>query len=403
VLLPNLNTFSPKNPLQEIAENFFPSFTKGASIVVVGAGAFGSWTALHLLRNGFKVTLIDAWGPGNARSSSGDETRVIRSTYGANEIYFDLNVHALSLWKENQRHFGKQLFFNTGVLWFCYNKNTPLVDDSIPFANKHGMEYEYLAPAELKNRFPQIHVEDLHHAYYDPFGGYLKARESVQLVGEAFIKEGGTYIQSQVKPGKINASTLTNIIFSNGNTLQADAYIFACGSWLGKMFPEFLNNVITCTKQEVYYFGVPAAESLAFENIPVWVDVDGKDFYYGIPGNAHRGFKIGVDIRGETFDPTSGDHLYTASTLTKAREFIAHRFPDLKNAPLSESRVCPYENSPDGNFIFDLVPETKNAFVLGGGSGHGFKHTPALGKLIAEVLSGKEKIPSLFLLNSKRN
>ncbi len=162
--------------------------------------------------------------------------------------------------------------------------------------------------------------------------------------------------------------------------MQADAYIFACGSWLGKMFPEFLNNVITCTKQEVYYFGVPAAESLAFENIPVWVDVDGKDFYYGIPGNAHRGFKIGVDIRGETFDPTSGDHLYTASTLTKAREFIAHRFPDLKNAPLSESRVCPYENSPDGNFIFDLVPETKNAFVLGGGSGHGFKHTSCTGQ-----------------------
>jgi len=402
VSLPNLNTFSPKNASQEIAENFFPAFTKDTSIVVVGAGAFGSWTALYLLRNGFKVTLIDAWGPGNARSSSGDETRVIRSTYGANEIYFDLNVHALSLWKENQRHFGKQLFFNTGVLWFCYDKNTPLVDDSIPFANKHGMEYEYLTPAELKNRFPQIHVEDLHHAYYDPFGGYLKARESVQLVVEAFIKEGGTYQQSQVKPGKINASKLTNIIFSNGNSLQADAYIFACGSWLGKMFPSFLNNVITCTKQEVYYFGVPAAESSAFENIPVWVDVDGQDFYYGIPGNAHRGFKIGVDIRGETFDPTSGDHLCTASTLTKAREFIAHRFPDLKNAPLSESRVCPYENSPDGNFIFDLVPETRNAFVLGGGSGHGFKHTPALGKLIAEVLSGKEKIPSLFLLNSKR-
>ncbi len=235
------------------------------------------------------------------------------------------------------------------------------------------------------------------------YGGYLRARESVQLVGEAFIKEGGTYLQSQVKPGKIYASELSNIIFSNGNTLMADAYIFACGSWLGKMFPGFLHNVITCTKQEVYYFGVPTANAPTFENLPVWVDVDGKDFYYGIPGNAHRGFKIGVDIRGEMFDPTSGDHTYTPSILIKAREFIAHRFPDLKDAPLSESRVCPYENSPDGNFIFDLIPETTNAFVLGGGSGHGFKHSPALGKLVAGVLSGKEKIPSLFLLNSNRH
>ena len=401
--LPNLNTFAPKSLSHEIDENIFPVFTKGSSIVVVGAGAFGSWTALYLLRNGFNVTLVDAWGPGNSRSSSGDETRVIRSTYGANEIYFDLNVSALALWKENQHHFGKQLFFNTGVLWFCYEENTPLVDDSIPFANRHGMEYEYLTPAELKTRFPYIHVEDLHHAYFDPYGGYLRARESVQLVGEAFIKEGGTYLQSQVKPGKIYASELSNIIFSNGNTLMADAYIFACGSWLGKMFPGFLHNVITCTKQEVYYFGVPAANAPTFENLPVWVDVDGKDFYYGIPGNAHRGFKIGVDIRGEMFDPTSGDHTYTPSILIKAREFIAHRFPDLKNAPLSESRVCPYENSPDGNFIFDLIPETTNAFVLGGGSGHGFKHSPALGKLVAGVLSGKEKIPSLFLLNSNRH
>jgi monomeric sarcosine oxidase len=403
VSLPNLNTFAPKSFSQEFSGNIFPTFKKGARIIVVGAGAFGSWTALYLLRSGFKVTLIDAWGPGNSRSSSGDETRVIRSTYGANEIYFDLNVNALTLWKENQRHFGRQLFFNTGVLWLCYEKNTPLVDDSIPFAKKHGMEYEYLTVNTLRNRFPQIHAEDLHHAYFDPFGGYLKARESVQLVCEAFANEGGTYLQSQVKPGKVHEAELTNIVSSNGDTLQGDAYIFACGSWLGKIFPEILSNVITCTKQEVYYFGVPSANARAFENLPVWVDVDGKDFYYGIPGNGHRGFKIGVDIRGESFDPTSGDHTYSPGTLVKAREFIAHRFPDLKNAPLSESRVCPYENSPDGNFVFDLLPKTTNAFVLGGGSGHGFKHSPALGKLIADVLSGKEKIPALFTLKSKRN
>ena len=403
MLRPNLNTFAPKNFSKEITENIIPSFSKGSTVIVIGAGAFGSWTALYLLRNGFKVTLVDAWGPANARSSSGDETRVIRSTYGANEVYFNLNVSALELWKENQHQFGKQIFFNTGVLWFCYEAKTPLVDDSIPFAIKHGMEYEYLSPNKLKERFPQIHVDDLHHAYFDPFGGYLKARESVQLVVKAFRNEGGNYLQSHVKPGKIQASHLHNVILSNGNQLQADAYIFACGSWLEKIFPELLKSVITCTKQEVYYFGVPATEALGFENIPVWIDVDGHDFYYGIPGNSHRGFKIGVDIRGEAFNPTSDDHIHNPETLRKARAFIAHRFPGLKNAPILESRVCPYENSPDGNFVFDLLPETRNAFVLGGGSGHGFKHGPALGNLVSKVLSGTEKIPSLFLLNAKRN
>ncbi len=265
------------------------------------------------------------------------------------------------------------------------------------------MEYRYMTPGEIKNKFPQINVNDLHHAYFDPFGGYLKGKESISLVNRAFLKEGGNYMQSHVQPGKVIGERLDCITLSNGRNLQADAYIFACGSWLGKLFPEILGNVITCTKQEVYYFGVPSTDSLMFENLPVWVDVDGINFYYGIPGNEHRGFKIGVDIRGEVFDPTSGDRTYVPETLKNARDFLAHRFPRLKNAPLLESRVCPYENSPDGNFIFDLLPETINTFILGGGSGHGFKHGPALGYLVAQVLAGEKKSPALFSLLSKRN
>lgn len=392
----NLNTFSPENLAHQGQGVACPVFDKRSHIVVVGAGAFGSWTSLYLLRSGFKVTLVDAWGPAHARSSSSDETRVIRSTYGGNEVYFDLNVRALTLWQENGKNFGRQLFHNTGVLWFCYEENTPLVDDSMVFAKKYGMEYEYFKPDELQKRNPNIRVSDLHHAYFDPFGGYLDARESIQTVCHAFIKEGGAYVQAYVQPGKISHERLQEITLSNADHLKADGYVFACGAWLGKLFPDFLHDVITCTKQEVYYFGVPAEHSLAFENIPVWVDVDGKDFYYGIPGNGHRGFKIGVDVRGAPFDPTSGEHVYTPETLVDARKFIAHRFPLLKNAPLVESRVCPYENSPDGNFIFTQIPDTINAFVLGGGSGHGFKHGPALGELISQAFCGKATIPALF-------
>ena len=396
----NLNTFAPRDLPDSVNTKTFPTLNKGARVAVVGAGAFGSWSALYLLRKGFDVTLIDAWGPGNARSSSGDETRVIRSTYGANETYFDLNVKALHLWKENETEFRRKLFFNSGVLWFCYEEKTPVVDDSLLFAKKHKMEYEYLTRVQLEKRFPIVCCDDLHHAYFDPFGGYLKARESVQAVCESFIVNGGNYRQAHITPGSIRSSELTGITLSTGEHVYFDAYIFACGSWLGRLFPEILGNSITCTRQEVYYFGVPATRSLQFDNLPVWVDVDGKDFYYGIPGNSHRGFKLGVDIRGPEFDPTSGEHAYDPNTLTEARAFVAHRFPDLKDAPLLENRVCPYENSADGNFIFDLLPGTLNAFVLGGGSGHGFKHSPAIGQLVAEVLSGSAKVPPLFYLKN---
>src|SRR5436190_2041956 len=149
----SLNTFSPRSA---IIGPDFQRLAKNSSVIVVGAGAFGGWTALSLLRKGMKVTLIDAWGPGNSRSSSGDETRVIRSTYGANEFYFDLNVRALQLWKEYQKEWNYPLFFNTGVIWICYDEKTPLVDESIPFARKHRMEYEYLSKDQVAKRFPLI-------------------------------------------------------------------------------------------------------------------------------------------------------------------------------------------------------------------------------------------------------
>jgi len=367
-------------------------------IAVIGAGAFGGWTALNLARKGFKVTLIDAWGPGNSRSSSGDETRVIRSTYGSNEFYFNLNVRALQLWKEHEQRWKKKLFQNKGVLWMCYHEHTPIVDDSIPFAEKHKMPYERLSASELNTRFPLINTRDLHHAYYDSFGGCLRAREACQYVHKAFLDEGGKYIQASAEPGKIEKERLTGIRLSDKNTVTADAYIFACGSWLGKLFQDVLGDTLTCTKQEVYYFGVPSDHAQALDSMPVWIDVDGEDFYYGIPGNQHRGFKIGVDKRGEKFDPTRGERTVNPEVLEKARKFIAHRFPVLKNAPLIENRVCPYENSPDGNFIFDHHPQAKNLFFMGGGSGHGFKHGPAFGEMVASILTGESLVHPLLVL-----
>lgn len=377
------NTFAPPPAFLQPRLERLP---RSASVTVIGGGAFGGWTALHLLRRGLRVTLVDAWGPGHSRSSSGDETRVIRSTYGNNRFYFGLNVRALQLWKDHQAKWNKKLFHPVGVLWLCYQESTPLVDDSIPFAEAHGMPYQYLDLRTLRERFPLVNTEDLHHGWLDPHGGYLMARESTRAVAEAFVAEGGTFVQAHATPGKIMQGKLQDVHLSTGSTLHADAYLFACGSWMGQVFPEILGNVITCTKQEAYYFGIPSGDSARYDALPAWVDVDGDDYYYGIPGNASRGFKIGVDRRGERFDPTHGERLANPQVLERARKFIAHRFPGLKNAPLVESRVCPYENSPDGNFIFDSHPEASNVIFLGGGSGHGFKHGPALGEHVANAM-----------------
>lgn len=383
------NTFAPTSLFKSF-NNRQGTLKRGDTAIVVGAGAFGGWTALYLLRHGIKVTLIDAWGSGNSRSSSGDETRVIRSTYGANEFYFDLNVRALELWKEHQKTWNRQVFFNQGVLWLCHYEKCSIVDESIPFSKKHKMEYEYLDKSEISKRFSIVNSGDIHHGYFDPYGGYLKARESTQLVQESFVKEGGRFLNAFVNAGIAEdtqrSGGYAEVMLNDGTKLGADTIIYACGSWLGKLFPGEIGDRIICNKQEVYYFGVPAEHASKYDSFPVWVDADDKDHYYGIPGNASRGFKVGVDRKGKVFDPTNGERTIEPEVLAHARGFLAHRFPGLQDAPLVESRVCPYENSPDGNFIFEQSSQNKKVWYLGGGSGHGFKHGPALGELVARTL-----------------
>jgi glycine/D-amino acid oxidase-like deaminating enzyme len=309
-----------------------------------------------------------------------------------------MNVRALEIWKEEEKKFPSRVFHKTGVLWLCHGESNPIVDDSIPYAVKYNAGYERLNIDQLHQRYPMINSLGLSHAYFDPYGGYLKAREACQGVQGLFIREGGQFIQAHVAVRQPIQRHVSHLSLSNGTTINSDIFIFACGSWLPTMFGE-LSPYLNCTRQEVYYFGVPEKHSTIFDTMPVWIDLDGKDFYYGIPGNAQRGFKVGVDIRGPSFNPTSDDRVVDPIVLQRARTFLLNRFPLLRDAPLIESRVCPYENSSTGNFIFDLIPGIENAFVLGGGSGHGFKHGPALGELITSCLTGSTTVPEIFRLH----
>jgi glycine/D-amino acid oxidase-like deaminating enzyme len=395
----NPNTFAPvanyKTQNQEVKPISLPLSTK---ITVVGAGAFGGWTALYLLRHGFDVTLIDAWGAGNSRASSGDETRVIRYTYGANETYFQMTLRAMSLWRENEIRFNKKMMHTTGVLWFCYQPQEDFIAATLPFMTKEGLKYDYLSIKEAQKRYPQVHLADLDHVVFDVNGGYLTARANCQAVAEAFVKEGGRYLiqNAQVETQNIENQILHALKLSNGENLKSDFYIFACGAWLGQIFPQI---PVTSSKQEVYYFGTPADSAAYFEHLPVWIDANWNDLYYGIPASTQRGFKVAYDRRGESINPTEYERVISQENLQKAKFFLAYRFPKLKSVPLSESRVCQYENSPDGNLIFDQHPEIQNVWVLGGGSGHGYKLGPALGEFVGKVLTGQAKNNPLFLMN----
>jgi glycine/D-amino acid oxidase-like deaminating enzyme len=362
------------------------------SVVVVGAGAFGGWSALHLQQSGAKVRLLDSWGPGNSRASSGGETRIIRGTYGAQGLYTRMAARSLQLWQEHEQRWNAKLFFKSGVLWMAGSDDS-YERASLPLLKDAGIPFEKLSVADCAKRWPQINFEDISWSIYEPDSGYLAARRGCEAVLNAFVKGGGEYRQTQAVPGRMNANRMDSISISNGEILKADQYVFCCGPWLGKVFP-FLDAIITPTRQEVFFFGT-AAGDLRFTDaqLPVWID-GGKNLFYGIPGNHWRGFKIANDARGPAIDPTTMERQISNEGLAAARGFLGRRFPGMSAAPLLESRVCQYENSTDQNFILDRHPEAENVWVVGGGSGHGFKHGPVMGEMVGNAILGLKAAPS---------
>jgi glycine/D-amino acid oxidase-like deaminating enzyme len=205
-------------------------------------------------------------------------------------------------------------------------------------------------------------------------------------VADAFVAEGGAYRQVAVSGDGLENAPLRSLSLSDGSRLKADYFVFACGPWLGQLFPETVGELIRPTKQDIFFFGAPAGDSrFTDEHMPVWGD-HGKRFFYGIPGSHRRGFKVADDTRGREFDPTSGERVVTPATLMRVREYLALRFPAMKDAPLVETRVCQYEQTPDSGFILDRHPRMDSVWLVGGGSGHGFKHGPAVGELMAELI-----------------
>jgi glycine/D-amino acid oxidase-like deaminating enzyme len=367
-------------------------------IAVIGAGAFGGWTALHLLERGAKVTLVDAWGPGNSRASSGGETRVMRGAYGADQPYTEMAARALKLWTKYERRWKRQFLHRTGVLWMASGPDDSFERGSIETLRAAKIKFQELSPGQLKKRWPQINFAGILWAIFEPECGYLDARASCQAVVDAFVAAGGKYQRAAVLGDGLESTTLRALTLSDGSRLKADVYVFACGPWLGRLFPQAIGDLVQPTKQDIFFFGTPSGDDRFSDgHLPVWGDHRGR-FRYGIPGSGRRGFKIADDTRGEPFDPTKGERVVSQETLKDIREYVGFRFPALKDAPLVETRVCQYEQTPDGHFIMDRHPAIDNIWLLGGGSGHGFKHGPAVGEMMADLILKDRGAAAIFRL-----
>lgn len=372
-------------------------------IAVVGAGAFGGWTAYHLLQGGAEVSLFDHWGPGHSRASSGGETRLIRGIYGQDQVYAPLVAQAFRKWQAFEEKVGDRVYYPTGSLWLFSKADDSYARSSIPLLQEEGLMVEEWPIEQVRQRYPQLNVEDVRTAFWEPEAGYLKARKACQLVVDTFVKEGGDFRREKALPAKAKGGVLSGIKLVSGELFQADAYVFACGPWMPTVFPEALGDLLAISRQEIHYFGLPEyTEAFRVPSLPIWVDM-GEKVMYGVPDHDGRGFKLADDTREGPIDPSHDDRQVSTEKLRQVKAYLAHRFPALRNAPLTEARVCQYSNSPTGHFLLDQHPAIDNLFLAGAGCGHGFKLGPCVGELMANrILQGKS-IPEEFRFATIRN
>ncbi|MBL8215708.1 MAG: FAD-dependent oxidoreductase [Bryobacterales bacterium] len=354
-------------------------------VLIVGAGCFGAWTAWHLRRAGLKVTLCDSYGPANARASSGGESRIIRSGYGPREIYTDWTMRSIPQWRALADRIDPGLFVQCGALFLAPGEGGFAAATEAAFAKYH-VPYERLFAPELRRRYPHFQFADHEFALYEPQAGGALARRSIQSLVRLMISEGVIYEPRAV---------------TSADAARAGHTVYACGPWLPKVFPDLLGRRILPTKQEVLFFGPPPEHvaTLGPQHTPCWMDV--ATGMYGFPDLESRGFKVANDNRGPQVDPDTQERTVSDDAVAHARRYLSWRVPILANAPLVETRVCQYENTANGDYLIDRHPDLRNTWIAGGGSGHGFKHGPAVGEYLADLILGTGEPEPRFSLASK--
>ena len=370
-------------------------------MIVVGAGAFGGWTAYYLRQLGARVRLVDAYGPGNSRATSGDETRGVRSSYGDRGVRAELWTRwanqAIDRWAAFDDQWGREmkvrLFFKTGDFIFraaqeVFTHRTQEIWKTL------RIPFELPKVEDVARSYPQFDLTKMTFALYDPRAGVVRARRACEVLAEAVRQSGGEVLMGHAAMGERTGDRLQNIrTTAPAATLNAATFVFALGPWFPKAFPDLMASRIRTPLGHVHYFGTPPGDDgFTFPNLPSW-NFPGVTGWAALPPD-NRGFR--VRLRGSpATDPDTSDRAFDRTHDVPARTFLAERFPRLSDAPLLETRACHYEMSSSGNFIIDRFPGLSNVWVAGGGTAEGFKFGPVVGEYIAKRVLGRDDDPAL--------
>ena len=361
---------------------------------VVGAGIVGVMTALELAKQGCQVTLYDGWEPGHNRAASADHHRITRSAHGSDELYTRWQYESRLRWLELGRDWGIELFRQTGGLLLAETGNSDWEEAAFPTLERLGIPVMRFLPDELAARFPHMNFHRVEFGLYEPEAGFVWARRALIRAFQEFLSQGGVF-----RLGRPTTDPSERLMF-DGQPLVADRVIVATGAWMGEMYRRTLGSFLKVVRQDVIYTAPPPGSTRYHaDNHPVWIDHGYPG--YGVPDVEGCGFKAVIAWHETTIDLDDDHRVVDQGAMTRSRQYLSYRFPELARQPIMDQKVCQIVMTPDTHFLLDFHPLYPDVIFAGGGSGSIFKHGPIVGEYVAGMATGRWLPDARFTLENR--
>jgi len=360
-------------------------------VVVVGAGAWGAVSAQALALRGHDVRLVDRAQVPHPAASSTDTSRAVRSDYGDDDGFTALAKEAIRGWRRWNREWSWAPFRECGFLFLTESaiEDGSFEAESLARHRAAGVEPERLGAAALAARFPQFASGTFADGYLSPSAGYADSgRVVAELVARA--RDAGVDVATGagVAAFREDGARVTGVVLRDDGEVRADVVVVAAGAWTPSLLPE-LGEAIVPHGQTLLYFRPDRPERFAETVFPVWSGDISRTGWYGFPADARGLVKVGHHGPGR---PTAADDERRPDPAIEAaaRTFLARAVPELSGARLVRMRECLYADAWDGAFYLDRHPDRHGVVVAAGGSGHGFKFTPVIGSIVADLVEGRD-------------
>ena len=373
---------------------------KHTDVIVVGLGAVGSAALYQLAQRGAKVLGIDRFRPPHDRGSSHGDTRITRLALGEGPQYVQFAKRSHEIWRELERQTDRTLFREVGGLFFGSDRkhgeahgSADFLQTTIDVARQHGIPHEVLDAATMRARFPQFHFRDDERGCFEHTAGLVHPEACIAAQLEVATQLGAhVEVDEPLLGWTPNANAVE--VKTARHTYRADRLVITAGAWLPQLVPALAAHT-RVFRQILFWFEPDGPHDLFTpERVPVYIRVPGAgtNMFYGFPAiNGHGG---GLKIAGEQFDRTASpdavDAQVSAGEISAMHAIAA---PHLRiTRQCVRTIVCKYTVTPDFHFVIDRAPESERVWFASACSGHGFKHSAAVGEALAEMaMAGQTK------------